>query len=71
MMIEMNKYQYLWKIIFESNTRFIISGDDVYTSKWQMTRNNIKYIDHLFLYTDMINVVHVGSKMYKLLVRIY
>ena len=52
---------------FESSKRLIIAGHDKLKAQFNMTKKRIKYIENLFLYTDIITEVHVGSQMLKLL----
>ena len=52
---------------FESHKRLIIAGHDKLKASFKFPNKRINYIENLFLYTDIINEVHVGSQMLKLL----
>ena len=54
-------------VIFENKRILVIYGHDKINSRFFVSNPKIKYIENLFLYTDIINEVHVGSQMLKLL----
>ena len=54
-------------VVFENNRRLVIAGHHKLNSEYLVKNSRIKYIENLFLYTDIINEVHVGSEMLKLL----
>lgn len=65
--IEKDKQAYANENIFKENDTIIIKGHESLATKCNIINSNIRCIEHLYLYTDIIHEVHVGSEMLKLL----
>lgn len=52
---------------FKSHDHLLIIGDGKNSTQFDITSSTINYIQEIYIYTDIINEVHVGNKMLKLL----
>ena len=67
MELEKDKLMFAQNNITQENDHITIQGHETLNTKCFIVNSNIRCIENLYLYTDIINEVHVGSDMLKLL----
>ena len=65
--LENEKLKYAQGNIIQENDTITIIGHETLSTKCFVVNSNIRCIENLYLYTDIIHEVHVGSEMLKLL----
>ncbi len=68
MELEQDKIEYAKKNIkYHGSHKITIDGHEKLSTKCYIVNKNLKYIQNLYIYTNIIDNVHVGSEMLKLL----